>query len=190
MARVVSDGKSVRVTVPAATAAAVAVGEFCMFDGWFGWAVQGFTVAEVASVSKDIILNIEPVEYETSQGTVANTFTKGAPVFWNDTTKLLTTAGAGNRLVGRVTVAEDGNGVFWFRLYEQAGNVGGAAAPAAAIASLTDNSAGAANDTVEALADGTTYATDVAAIRNNFADLAAKVNAILAALRSAGIIAP
>lgn len=52
-----------------------------------------------------------------------------------------------------------------------------AANPAAlTAAALTDNSAGTANTTVEALADGTTYANDVAAIRNNFADLAAMVN--------------
>lgn len=44
---------------------------------------------------------------------------------------------------------------------------------------LTDNSAGTANTTIQALADGTTYANDVAAIRNNFADLAASDNAII-----------
>jgi predicted RecA/RadA family phage recombinase len=75
---------------------------------------------------------------------------------------------------------------------------------------LTDNTAGTADTTLQALADGTTYATDVAAIRNNFADLAGrsntlrtdllvhnqnisdlgqKVNEILATLRTAGIIA-
>jgi hypothetical protein len=63
-----------------------------------------------------------------------------------------------------------------------------AAAQPAAIVHLTDSSAGTANDTVQALADGTTYANDVAAIRNNFADLAAKVNAILTALEAQGLI--
>lgn len=52
-----------------------------------------------------------------------------------------------------------------------------------ALTPLTDNSAGTANDTVQALADGTTYANDVAAIRNNFADLTAKVNAIIAQMK-------
>lgn len=47
------------------------------------------------------------------------------------------------------------------------------------ITALTDSTAGTANNTLQALADGTTYATDVAAIRNNFADLAAKVNEII-----------
>lgn len=45
---------------------------------------------------------------------------------------------------------------------------------------VTDNSAGSANTTLEALVSGTVYATDVAAIRNNFADLAAQHNAVVA----------
>lgn len=57
---------------------------------------------------------------------------------------------------------------------------------ATAITALTDNTAGAANNTLQALADGTTYATDVAAIRNNFADLAAKVNELIARLTLCG----
>lgn len=45
-----------------------------------------------------------------------------------------------------------------------------------AVAPLTYNLvAGTANNALQALADGTTYANDVAAIRNNFADLAAKL---------------
>lgn len=49
-------------------------------------------------------------------------------------------------------------------------------------ATLTDNSAGSANTTIEALTDGTTWANDVASVRNNFADLAASNNAIIADL--------
>ena len=46
-------------------------------------------------------------------------------------------------------------------------------------ATLTDNTTGTANTTLEALTSGTVYATDVGAIRNNFADLAASNNAII-----------
>jgi hypothetical protein len=53
-----------------------------------------------------------------------------------------------------------------------------------AVASLTDNSGGTANDTLEAV--GAVYSQSE--VRNNFADLAAKLNAILAALRDSGII--
>jgi len=57
---------------------------------------------------------------------------------------------------------------------------------AAAVASLTDNSGGTANDTVEDVP----AAYNEAALANNFADLTAKINAILSALRGAGVIAP
>ncbi|QGZ33919.1 hypothetical protein [Stappia indica] len=63
-------------------------------------------------------------------------------------------------------------------------------------ADLTDNSAGTPADTIAALADGTTYATDVAAIRSNFASLAravdrntADIAAIHAALVASGLLA-
>lgn len=45
-------------------------------------------------------------------------------------------------------------------------------------ATLTDNTTGTANTTLEALTSGSVYATDVGAIRNNFADLAAQCNAL------------
>lgn len=56
---------------------------------------------------------------------------------------------------------------------------------ATAIVSLTDSSTGTANDTVADVGAAFSQAN----INNNFADLTAKVNAILAALRGAGIIA-
>lgn len=54
----------------------------------------------------------------------------------------------------------------------------------AAIASLTDNTGGTANDTLVAISATYTQAE----VRDNLADLAAKVNAILAALRASNII--
>ena len=72
---------------------------------------------------------------------------------------------------------------------------------AATVAALVDNSAGTANDTIEAIPNPTdTPATADAlrddlvavhwpALRNNFADLAAKINAIRTALRDAKIMA-
>jgi hypothetical protein len=73
-------------------------------------------------------------------------------------------------------------------------------AQAAAIADLTDSTGGVANDTIAAIpdpantpADADTLRDDLVAnalpaIRNAVADLAAKVNAILAAIRGIGII--
>lgn len=50
---------------------------------------------------------------------------------------------------------------------------------------LTDSSAGTASaTTVAALADGTTYATDVAAMRSNFATLTANSNSQLDVLEA------
>jgi hypothetical protein len=69
-----------------------------------------------------------------------------------------------------------------------------------AIASLVDNSGGVANDTVQSLTDPVDspasadalrddlVANLVPELRNNFADLTAKVNAILIALRNAEVI--
>ena len=56
---------------------------------------------------------------------------------------------------------------------------------ASAIPSLTDSTGGTANDTLTDVGAAFSQAT----LNNNFADVAAKLNAILAALRGAGIIA-
>lgn len=71
---------------------------------------------------------------------------------------------------------------------ESGGTITAAGTQASAITDLTDSTGGTANSTLAAV--GVTNTGDRSAdINNNFADLAAKVNAILAALRGAGIIA-
>lgn len=57
---------------------------------------------------------------------------------------------------------------------------------ATAIADLVDNSGGTADGTLAAVEATYTQAT----IRNNFADIVAKQNAMLAALRTAGLLKP
>lgn len=81
------------------------------------------------------------------------------------------------------------------------GKITNAGTQASAIADLTDSTTGTANNTLQALPDPTDtpasadalrddlVANLIPALRNNYADLGAKVNAILAALRGAGIIA-
>ena len=116
MGRKVSDGRSVRVTVPQNTT--IEAGKFYLLDGFFGLAVQSVTTGH--GETPDYILDSEQAEYETSQITTTDDFNKGDPMYWNDTTKLLTTqTGSGNRLVGRVTVAKDANNVIWFNLGPQ-----------------------------------------------------------------------
>lgn len=73
-------------------------------------------------------------------------------------------------------------------------------APAATITALTDNSAGTANNTIQAMADPTNSPADadalrddivanlLPAVRNNVADLAAKINEIRTVLRAAGLM--
>lgn len=59
------------------------------------------------------------------------------------------------------------------------------AAPAVDVGALTDSSGGTANGTLQAI--GSSYAQ--AEVANNFADVAAKINAIRTALRAAGLMA-
>lgn len=123
MGRRVSDGRSVRVTVPESTV--VNKGDLVLLDGFFGLAAQAATTG--AGESTEIVLDCEEgIEIETSQITAADAFAKGAAVYWDAATKLLTTAAnpdasgnPQNRPVGRVTVAKDANGVIWFKLGPQ-----------------------------------------------------------------------
>ncbi len=68
---------------------------------------------------------------------------------------------------------------------ESGGKITADGTQASAVADLTDNSSGTADGTIAAVSGSGADAT----INNNFADLADKVNNILAALRGAGIIA-
>jgi len=103
----------------------------------------------------------------------------GKPVYASDDDTFVLTA-TGNSYIGKVKrFVSTGVAVVAFDV-----RTGGA------LTALTDNTAGTADDTLEAMADletagGNTY-TDAAVnavlakIRNNFADLAAKVNALAA----------
>ncbi|HHY94819.1 MAG TPA: DUF2190 family protein [Firmicutes bacterium] len=122
MGRKVSDGLSVKVTVPVSTV--IEQGKFYLLDGFFGMAAQSVTTD--AATTGQVVLNIEEAEYETSQITVADAFAKGDKVYWNAATSLLTTVAnpdasgnPQNRPVGRVTQAKDANNVIWFKLGPQ-----------------------------------------------------------------------
>ena len=108
----VSDGKSVRVTVPANTT--IEAGKFYLLDGFLGCAFQSVTTGEV-------ILNIEQAEYETDQIEIdtAQNFAKGTLIYWDATYNRFTETSTGNRLAGRVTQAKDANNVICFILGPQ-----------------------------------------------------------------------
>ena len=113
-----SDGKSVRVTVPANTT--IEAGKFYLLDGFLGCAFQSVRTGpgEIA----EIILNIEQAEYETDQIDTldtSQTFDKGTLIYWDDSGKKFTETSGGNRLAGRVTQAKDANNVICFILGPQ-----------------------------------------------------------------------
>ena len=113
----ISDGKSVRVKVPESTT--VEAGKFYLLDGFLGVAMQSVTTK--ANETAEVILNIEPAEYETDQIDTSQTltFAKGTLIYWNAANNSFTETSQGNRLVGRVTQAKDSNGVICFILGPQ-----------------------------------------------------------------------
>ena len=113
----VSDGKSVRVTVPASTI--IEAGKFYLLDGFLGCAFQSVTTG--AQETAEVILNIEQAEYETDQidPSQTQTFAKGTLIYWDAASKKFTETSTGNRLAGRVTQAKDDNNVICFILGPQ-----------------------------------------------------------------------
>lgn len=112
----VSDGKSVRVTVPENTV--IEAGKFYFLDGFLGCALQSVTTGP--GETAEVILNIEQAEYETDQIFGSQTYAKGTLIYWNEANKRFTeNASEGNRLAGRVTQAKDANNVICFILGPQ-----------------------------------------------------------------------
>lgn len=106
----VSYARTVRVTVPAGQS--VQKDTLVEIAGFFGRALGD------AAEGQDVILEIAPAVYSTTQINAADAFNAGDPVYWDAANKVLTTSdGAGaNRKVGRVTRAKDASGVVEFVL--------------------------------------------------------------------------
>lgn len=111
----VSDGKSVRVTVPENTT--IEAGKFYLLDGFLGVAFQSVTTG--AGETAEVILNIEQAEYETDQISASHAFTRGTLIYWDEASKRFTQTSEGNRLAGRVTEVKDVNNVICFILGPQ-----------------------------------------------------------------------
>lgn len=179
----VQEGNVLTVTAPYA----VASGAGCLVAGIFGVATMDIANAAQGEIQRSGVFDLAK--------TSAQAWTAGARIYWDNTNKECTTTAADNTFIGVATEAAANPSAEGRVALVPVGEV-----LAAAIASLTDNSGGSANGTVEACGtavtgvDGTgsnaASKADVdarlAAIANNFADLAAKVNAILAHLRAAG----
>lgn len=119
MARKISEGRSVKVTVPAGFGA-VQANKFYLIQGFFGLAVND------ANEGEQVVLLCDQAEYETSQINTGDAFNVGDPVYWDDNAKVLTTnpnpdtnGNPQNRPVGRVTSPKDANNVIWFILGPQ-----------------------------------------------------------------------
>jgi hypothetical protein len=108
----VSDGKSVRVSVPASSGDVVA-GNFYYFGGFLGVAMQN--LANNTAKAQDLILQIEQAVYETDQVLATDTLAVGTRIFWDDTNKRFTET-ATSIYAGIVTAAKDDNNVIWFLL--------------------------------------------------------------------------
>lgn len=111
MGRRVSDGKSVKVTVPISTA--IVAGDFYDLDGFVGMAFSSLTTD--GSTTSEVALDLDLAEYETGQILTTDAFAKGDPVYWDATNNRFTTTAGTNRFVGRVTVAKDADNVIWFK---------------------------------------------------------------------------
>ncbi len=111
----ISDGKSVRVTVPVNTT--IEAGKFYLLNGFFGCAMQSVTTG--AGKTAEVVLNIEQAEFETDQIAETGNFKKGTAIYWDANNGVFTETATGNRLAGRITVDKDENNVIWFLLGPQ-----------------------------------------------------------------------
>lgn len=108
----VSDGKSVRVSVPA-NSGEVKLQKFAYFGGFLGVATQN--LANDAAKAQDLILQIEVAEYETDQIDKTQDFAAGTKIYWDDTNKEFSETPTAI-FAGVVTAAKDANDVIWFVL--------------------------------------------------------------------------
>lgn len=121
MGRRVSDGQSVKVTVPASTV--IVQGNFYDLDGFIGMAMSAVETA--AGETGEVALMVDQAEYETSQINAANAFGLGDDVYWDTVANQFVSvahgaaAPANSELFGRVTVAKDVNNVVWVKRTRQ-----------------------------------------------------------------------
>jgi hypothetical protein len=108
----VSDGKSVRVSVPEQTE--LKAGQLYYREGFLGFVTRD--VKTEAGQTAEAILTIEVAEYETDQIDATKDFDKGDKIYWDASTSKLTTD-AKAVFAGVVTAAKDTNNVIWFVLW-------------------------------------------------------------------------
>lgn len=154
---------------------------------------QGALIGSIFGVALSTVTSGSTGQFATEgvwtlSKTSAQAWTLGDKIYWDASNKRCDNDPTVGMLIGTATAAASNpSSTGDVRLNGAAPAT--AEGPQAAITSLTDSSGGSADDTVAAITNANNAGSaDVTPTANAIADLAAKVNAILAALRSAGII--
>ena len=193
----ISDGKSVRVTVPESTK--IEAGKFYLLDGFLGCAMQ--SVETGAGETAEVILNIEQAEYETDQTKEADraTMAVGTDIYWDKDNKYFTLSGT-DIYAGKITAAVDENGVIWFKLAERPFSLDDVTTLAAQVGSLGSLTTTAKNSIVAAVNEVNAKAAEkvdpIADVENlsvsdatDLQAVATQLNALITALTAAGLMA-
>jgi hypothetical protein len=193
----ISDGKSVKVTVPESTK--VEAGKFYLLDGFLGCAVQ--SVETGAGETAEVVLSIEPAEYETDQTKTNDraSMTVGEDIYWDKNNKYFTLS-ATDIYAGKITSAADSNGVIWFKLAERPFSLDDVTTLAAQVGTLGDLTTTAKNSIVAAINEIDAKVAEkvdpIADVENlsvsdatDLQAVATQLNALLTALTAAGLMA-
>ena len=193
----ISDGKSVKVTVPESTK--VEAGKFYLLDGFLGCAMQ--SVETGAGETAEVILNIEQAEYETDQTKEADraTMAVGTDIYWDKDNKYFTLSGT-DIYAGKITAAADENGVIWFKLAERPFSLDDVTTLAAQVGTLGSLTTTAKNSIVAAVNEVNAKAAEkvdpIADVENlsvsdatDLQAVATQLNALITALTAAGLMA-
>jgi predicted RecA/RadA family phage recombinase len=152
--------------------------------------IGGFFVIPSTTVDEGAQFTANVTGVHTLPKTSAQAWTEGQKIYWDEGNARADSTPTIGMLIG-AAVAAAANPSATGRIRLNGGVPEIAEGPQAAVASLVDGTSGTPDDTAIAnLADGSTYATDHAAIEDNFATLAAKVNQLIARLEAAGVITP
>lgn len=193
----ISDGKSVKVTVPESTK--VEAGKFYLLDGFLGCAVQ--SVETGAGETAEVVLNIEQAEFETDQTKEADraTMAVGTDIYWDKDNKYFTLSGT-DIYAGKITAAADENGVIWFKLAERPFSLDDVTTLAAQVGTLGSLTTTAKNSIVAAVNEVNAKAAEkvdpIADVENlsvsdatDLQAVATQLNALITALTAAGLMA-
>jgi hypothetical protein len=176
--RKISDGQSVRVTAGAGVN--LVQGNFYVIQGHLGMAAQALPALAVPA-ARPAILTVEKCEYETSQVNAGAVFANvGDRVYFDPAAQEFTDVALGNMFAGFITSPRDVNGVIWLLFAPSLSPVAGMGAAVVDVAAVDGvDAAGAAPDKAE---------FDVVVALAN--ETKARLNALLASLRAAGLISP